>query len=177
MARDRIINEYFEWLCRLANGKKYRKLLVLLHNIQFTYLMKNDENRAADGVNLRYQFAYEHNYGNISEYLNGPCSVLEMMLALSIRCEQHIMDDPDIGDRTSNWFWLMINNLGLKSMTDSNFNKSFTIERIDIFLKRAYEPNGEGGLFMVDNDCDMRTTEIWYQMCAYLNSILQEWCL
>ena len=172
MARDRIINEYFEWLCRLANGKKYRKLLVLLHSIPFTYLMENDANRAADGVNLRYQFAYEHNYGSISEYLNGPCSVLEMMLALSIRCEQHIMDDPDIGDRTSNWFWLMINNLGLKSMTDSNFNKSFVLERLDIFLKRAYEPNGEGGLFMIDNDCDMRTTEIWYQMCAYLNSIL-----
>ena len=42
-----------------------------------------------------------------------PCSVLEMMIALSMRCEEQIMDDPDIGNRTGQWFWDMIDNLGL----------------------------------------------------------------
>ena len=42
----------------------------------------------------------------ISAYLdNKTCSVLEMMIALAIRCEEHIMDDPDVGNRTGQWFW------------------------------------------------------------------------
>lgn len=50
----------------------------------------------------------------IASYLdNRPCSVLEMIIALAIRLEEHIMDDPDIGNRTGQWFWDMIVSLGL----------------------------------------------------------------
>lgn len=40
---------------------------------------------------------------------------LEMIIALAIRLEEHIMDDPDIGNRTGQWFWDMIVSLGLGS--------------------------------------------------------------
>lgn len=179
MTRDRVINEYFEWLYnsvydkRFLRGKSYRKLFMFLHNTEFRYTIPMDENRAIDGLNLRCRFAQNGDYGFITDSLDGPCSVLEMMIALAIKCEEHIMDDPDIGDRTGKWFWDMIENLGLISMSDNRFNKHFVSEQVSIFLDREYEPNGKGGLFTVETcGYDLRYVEIWYQMCWYLGSIL-----
>ena len=97
-----------------------------------------------------------------------------MLIALAIRCEEHIMDDPDIGNRTGQWFGGMIDNLGLGSMYDENFDRDYVDEKIGIFLNRDYERNGKGGLFTVKHcKYDLRTVEIWYQMCWYLDYILQ----
>ena len=179
MTRDVVINEYFEWMyslvCAGAHLKRisYRKLLMRLHDIEFTYSITNDGNRAEDGVSLRYRFADEFGIDNISAYLKGPCSVLEMMIALSIRCEEHIMDDPDIGDRTGKWFWGMVSNLGLYTMSDTRFNRNFVDEKIAIFLDREYSSDGKHGLFTVENSgYDLRDVEIWYQMCWYLDDFL-----
>lgn len=179
MIQDKITNEYFEWMYGIVCGEKRfnryscRKLLIFLHNTEFVYSIPMDSNRAKDGVNLRIRFADDYDYENILAYLNTPCSVLEMMIALCIRCEEQIMDDPDVGNRTGQWFWTMIDNLGLISMTDDRFDKRFVQRKIDIFLNRKYDADGKGGLFTVE-DCnyDLRTVEIWYQMCWYLNSIL-----
>ena len=111
-----------------------------------------DANREEDGIDLRYRFITEvgipKNYQEVYAYLDGPCSVLEMMIALAIRCEESIMDDPDIGDRTSEWFWLMMKNLGLDYMSDRKFDRDIAEEKISIFLDRRYKRNGEGGLFV-----------------------------
>jgi hypothetical protein len=95
-----------------------------------------------------------------------------MLVALALRCEENIMDDPDMGNRTGQWFWIMISNLGLGAMRDSRFNERRAEVVIDRLLSRDYEPDGEGGLFTVKG-CkhDMRTVEIWHQMCWYLNYI------
>lgn len=88
----------------------------------------------------------------ISAYLdNKTCSVLEMMIALAIRCEEHIMDDPDVGNRTGQWFWNMIVNLGLGSMNDSKFDRAYIEENVQRFLERKYSRNGAGGLFTVNH--------------------------
>ena len=95
---DKIRNAYFEWivnlLCdgRFAEGISYRKLLTLLHSIEFRYSIDRDENRAIDGIDLRYYYSFTNGYDDLSEFLEGPCSVLEMMVALAIKCEE-IMDD------------------------------------------------------------------------------------
>ena len=179
--RDRIINEYFEWLygiaCdgRFSNKISYRKLLMHLHTVEFTFTIKRDANRACDGVNLRYKFALNQGYEDIEEeiddYLDGPCSILEMILALAIRCEETIMDDPKVGKRTAQWFWNMINNLGLGGMYDDRFDKEIVDNILARFLKRKYKPNGEGGLFTVNDAGDLRKAEIWYQLCWYLDNI------
>ena len=173
-----IDKEYFEWMYSIVcDGKRisYRKLLSYLHDREFVYSIEMDGNRAEDGIDLRDRFVYECYRGNsvVSDYLSdGPCSILEMMVALVIRCEEHIMDDPDIGDRTSQWFWVMIDSLGLESMDDIHFNKKQAEQIVDRFLNREYKENGEGGLFTIRN-CryDMRTIDIWYQMCWYLHNI------
>lgn len=132
MTRDELNNAYFDWMYQLvcddeySRGLSYRKLLFLLHDTDFTYTIALDGNRYDDGIDLRYRFGNEQGYldSMIASYLdNRPCSVLEMIIALAIRLEEHIMDDPDIGNRTGQWFWDMIVSLGLGSMDDSKFDK------------------------------------------------------
>lgn len=180
--KDRITNEYFNWMydlmCkdRYPNQISYRKLFAYLHNTEFRYLISRDENRAEDGIDLRYRFASfndnRNSYDRIVKCLDGPCSVLEMMIALAIRCEETIMDDPSLGDRTSQWFWGMIVNLGLGSMTDDRYDKWKVESVINKLLDRQYDSDGKGGLFRIKNcNRDMRTAEIWYQLCWYLDNI------
>ena len=172
-----IQDEYFEWLVGIAcvnnRAVSYRKLLSYLHETEFVYSIPMDGNRAEDGIELRYRFAHGYLRDDDAEYaITGPCSVLEMMLALAIRCEENIMDDPTKGDRTAQWFWGMIRSLGLGGMYDTNFDIDKARYVVDRFLDRDYNPNGSGGLFTVrDFDYDMRTIEIWHQLCEYLNSI------
>ncbi len=182
MMRENLNNEYFKWMCDLITGRyskmfSYDELLSYLYEIDFDYIIPMDGNRVEDGIDLRYRFGYENSYNEamISAYLDDrPCSVLEMMIALAIRCEEHIMDDPDIGNRTGKWFWNMIDNLRLDSMYDEHFDIEYVDGVILKFLNRRYERNGEGGLFTVKRrDLDMRNIEIWYQMCLYLDEILQ----
>lgn len=183
MTKDGLNDKYFKWMCRLVcdrryfKGQSYRKLLSYLHSIDFTYTIGMDGNRAEDGTDLRYRFGYEQNLEGpiIAAHLdNRPCSVLEMLVALSVRCEEHIMDNPEIGDRTGRWFWSMIKNLGLDSMTDSNFNEKHVDEIITRFLNREYGSNGEGGLFAIPHcSCDLRSVDIWYQMMWYLRNVLK----
>ena len=179
--KDEINARYFGWMYEVGCGRSspeetsYRKLMAHLHDIEFIFSIPKDENRADDGLALRYRFAYEYPElanGEADYYISGPCSVLEMMLALAIRCEVNIMDDPNVGDRTGQWFWGMISNLGLGSMTDSRYDELYVDEVIHRFLNRDYEPDGEGGLFRVkDAPRDMRKVEIWFQLCWYLDSI------
>lgn len=177
-----IETDYFEWIYNIICNDKYskrvsyRKLLKHLHDREFTYILDMDGNRAEDGRDLRYKFACEYRSSRKNTILNylqdGPCTVLEMMVALAMRCEDQIMDNPDMGNRTGQWFWNMIVNLGLGSMSDSKFDEDYTDEVIDRLLNREYKANGEGGLFTVNN-CryDLRDVEIWYQMCWYLDDI------
>lgn len=178
------INEYFSWLHDLVCGDRYsdkisyKKLLKCLHSIEFRFLITRDQNRADDGADLRWRFIHANQWPNrfdptdIYDALEGPCSVLEMMVALAIRCEETIMDDPKVGDRTRQWFWDMIVNLGLGSMTDANFDEKYVIDTVNRFLDRDYAPDGKGGLFTVRNAPeDLRAIEIWWQLLWYLDSI------
>lgn len=178
MTRIKIINSYFEWMYDLVCGKRfardisYRKLLLHLHDIEFIYSIPKDANRADDGIKLRSRFAYEEDFPDADLYLEGPCSVLELMVALSIHCEEHIMDDPMIGNRTSQWFWIMISSLGLGGMNDTVYDPRYVDTVITRFLRREYKPDGTGGLFKVRNcEDDLRTLEIQYQLYRFINSI------
>lgn len=180
--RDSIRKEYFEWLFDIVCARRYskrisyRKLLTHLHEVEFIYILPMDRNRATDGMDLRHRFTvnhgYDHIYKTILDILDGPCSVLEMLVALSIKCEENIMDDPAYGDRTGQWFWEMIINLGLGGTLDDRFDARIVDEILNRFMNRRYEPNGEGGLFTIDNaGADLRDVEIWFQLCWYLDNI------
>ena len=178
--RNNIYHLYFEWIYDMMCAGKYdrevsfRRLFTTLHGIEFRYSILLDKNRAADGIDLRHRFLFRNGYPEVDDsFLDDPCSVLEMMVALSLRCEESIMGDPDKGDRTSQWFWGMIKSLGLGSMMDDLYDHEKVISTIERFLDREYAPNGKGGLFTIKNcDKDLRDVEIWYQLCWYTNTIL-----
>lgn len=183
MNRHELNNKYFKWMCKLVSDKRtrklsYSKLLKTLHSIDFRYLIDMDGNRAEDGIDLRYRFGYENSLEEpiVALYLDDrPCSVLEMMIALAIRCEEQIMGDPDIGNKPEKWFWAMIENLGLIDMDDSHFDENYVYETVIRFLERKYDKYGSGGLFKLKNHYrDIRSVEIWYQMMWYLDDILKD---
>lgn len=178
MTQYDILNHYFEWLCKsvsgdiLAEHRYYRKLLMHLHNTQFYYSIPKDEDRYNAGIDLRWRFICENNYHTSAlNELEGPCSVLEMILALAFYSEE-VMDDPSYGDRTGQWFWGMITNLGLGAMSDDRYDKQYVDDVVTRFLDRKYDPDGRGGLFRIRN-CkhDLRRVEIFHQLCWYLNSL------
>jgi len=178
MTNTDLSTKYFEWLYRLVCNKTdpYRKLLLYLFDTDFTFTIDLDENRAEDGMDLRCQFGDKRRYSTsmIDRNFGGqPCSVLEMMVALAVRCEINITADTEMGDRTGKWFWDMIQNMGLENMTDEHFNLEFVATTVSMVLNHEYERNGNGGLFSIKtNRHDMRSAEIWYQMCWYLDDIL-----
>lgn len=179
MIHNIVENEYFNWLYKKACGNRYpeqisyKKLLMYLHSKIFRYHILKDRNRAEDGISLRRRFTYDcDTIEDADLYLTEPCSVLEMMLALAIRCEESIMDDFERRDRTTQWFWCMVTNLGIGSMTDDRFDKKLVNDAIERFLDGDYAPDGKGGLFYIRNcDTDLRYVEIWTQLLWYLDSI------
>lgn len=171
--------EYFNYLCSKIcdeshNQNDYKRLLQKLHATEFTFVLDMDENRALDGVDLRYRFLIEDgSYSEkdiLNEIDNRPCSVLEMMVGLALRCEEDIMFSPAYGDRTSHWFWSMINSLGLGGQDLNLFNSKYVDLVLHDFLTRKYQRNGFGGLFTTSSrDIDMRKLEIWTQLMLYLD--------
>lgn len=160
---------YLEWLLsfvkyKLEEGGKYDKLMLGLHNLAFFYFYPTDENRVFDAYKLRE--LYNKNF--LDETADISCSVLEVFIALAKRCEDDIMVDPNIGDRTYKWFWIMIQNLGLLEMEDDNFDEERFEDIMMRFMYREYDSDGRGSIFYTTRDRDFRTADLWYQMCWYL---------
>lgn len=177
--RDDYIREYQDWLLDLVSHGycPYSKLLTMLHFTTFKWTVPRDENRAADGVSLRTRFIFDRMYDYDSESvysaLDGPCSMLEMMIALAMRIEDNIMDDPQIGDRTAQWFWEMVANMGLNGQTDQVFNEEEVYDILTRFFNHEYEFDGRGSLFHIPGTTrDLRYAEIWYQANWYLDDIM-----
>lgn len=150
--------------------RKYLKLIDYLLGREFEWFVDYDENRAADGLELRDEFECETGIAveELDDILPSPCSVLEMMVSLAERIDSEVYD-PEKGRRTGLWFWEMIDNLGLDGMNYIMFDRKECRKIVDSLLNRTYERDGTGGLFPCsDPDIDMRKAEIWYQMNVWL---------
>ena len=178
---EQLHDDYYKWLISLVCEHRfydqisYDKLLRRLHEIDFRYLLPRDGNREHDGRDLRRRFALSdecpYEISLVTDILAGPSSVLEMMVALAVRCEE-FMDDISYGNRVGQWFWTMVVNLGLGAMSDARFDKEYVDETIQIFLNRDYAPDGRGGLFWIrDCEYDLRSIEIWVQLSWYLLNV------
>ena len=178
MYEKKLNDLYFDWIFDFVGiNEKYDKLTRYLNSKDFYYLLPMDENREADGIDLRYRFAYENHldYRMVCHYLdNRPCSILEMMVALSLRCFQIVKDSAPSFD-VYNLFNDMLESLQLSYMDDQHFNMIIADEILCAFLERKYSKNGVGGLFTL-NHClrDLTKDEIWCQAMWYLNEKLEE---
>lgn len=176
---------YFTWLCELVETQNelflnHTKLMRELYAVAFDPVInKMDVPRVIDGIDLRYRFGQEQDISRDKmgeEFLNSACSVLEVLVALALRFEEEIMSDPDVGDRTPLWFWIMIQNLGLDVYDDNNFSYQEVDDILDRFIHREYNRDGSGGnIFIIRNrPQDIRKIDIWYQMCWFMSDFIRE---
>ena len=173
---NNIEREYFEWLCGLIPRKaSYENLLGYLYKTPFIWIIDMDSNRARDGLTLRHEYAVERNDLDIELYFTGPCNVLEMMIALSIRGSRDYIGSIEEGCSVEDIFWSMIDTMHLTNMTDSNYKHLYVSNRVDEMLNRAYKPNGDGGLFKIkEKDADVRGIEIWKQFTWYMYELIYQ---
>jgi len=165
-------DDYYYWLTDLLHDdylqSNYQKLLHQMLETEFTWSVPYDSNRASDGLYLRK--SYERETG-CAVFEDAPCAVLEMFIAMCVRCEDELMHDPDLGDRTNVWFWAILENLGLDIYDDYSYDCDSVDTILERFLDRDYEKSGFGGAFYVMDSCvDFRKKDLWWQLNAFLEA-------
>lgn len=166
----RRMSKYLTFLMDIVDTSEddYGLLFEKLLSIPFVYFVGNDDNRAVDGLNLRFDF--EEEYGKLTELNEDECSILEMFIALARRCDVDMMYDEECGNRVPLWFWTMMCNLGLSKYDNSEFDEDAVEKICDIFNYRKYKKDGSCGGAWPIRRCkeDLREVELWYQMSWYL---------
>lgn len=112
---DLMRQEYLEWLSESVGCKK--NIAAILHSVDYYYSIPMDGNRYEDGIELRYKFGESNGYSHAecSDLDDRPCSVLEMMVAFSLRLSSSVFDNDD-SDRAAhfifeNMLWYIRQNL------------------------------------------------------------------
>lgn len=150
----------------------YSYLLSFLFEMEFYWFddLESDESRAEDGKRLREEYMMENDISP-DKVLQGPCRVLEMLVALAQRAE-FVMYDPLEGDRTYKWFWIFMKNLGLDYLTNDKCTseaENYVRMVVTRWLDRRFDSNGNKSPFPIKKRSeDMRKVDIWYQMQWYL---------
>jgi hypothetical protein len=171
---------YFKWLySQVADpGVKsktlaYWKVLRVLHEKEFVWVVENDENRIADGKILREEFLDATGYSvDDPDWIELGCSMLELLVGLAKRLDY---DSVSVGPHY--WFWVhLMHNIGLSQYNDaSSFDDCDVEDILDRVIYRSYEFDGSGGLFPLKHPKqDQRRVELWYQMAAYVMEHEQE---
>lgn len=166
---------YFKWLAaqvvnvRLRSPRlSYWNILRQLFVTEFIWTVRNDDNRAEDGKELRLRFLEEHsNEETRNGWLTQECSFLEMLIALSGR----LAFQTD-GVSPAKWFWHLMNNVDLH-VTDEAYDDlsyaAFAEAVLANVNNRTYYHNGRGGLFPLNtSQIDQTRVELWDQMNYYL---------
>lgn len=182
----RLEEHYFTWLVKkIANDRvypRYKKLFKTLYSTRFRYedMKPLDVERAKDGKSMRYVFErrmddYLHDVSGreFIELEDKESNMLEMMVALASRIEDAFMGDEAEGDRTPQWFWEMLSNLGIGYMSDEQFNQNEYDRCMHNFFRYSYDSNGKGCMFRSEKYSvyQMAEKDIWYQMQAHLIDI------
>lgn len=167
--------EYFDWLSDIVNLRshnEYSKLLLYLFETEFTWVVRNDINRAKDGQDLRYDFLNKsvNSFIEIGDsWLDEPCSVLEMFIALARRIRFDIM--PEFSETVEDWFWIFMDNLELLKYYDRHYYEVEVDKIIQKFMRREYSESGKFCVFFSKKTTQkqLKTTELWYQMHFWLD--------
>ena len=142
-----------------------------MHEKEFIWVVDRDDNRVADGCDLRIEFLHENEARGTKKDF-GPPSVLEMVVGLSRRVAW------EAGGEAEGWAWQLLVNLELEKMHDplSNRKARKADEIMEALIWRTYSPDGAGGFFpLAWPDNDQTKIEIWAQMHAYVREIHPEY--
>jgi hypothetical protein len=162
--------QYFAWLVDqvdLPTDAQYDGLLNVMFGMEFVWIIGNDENRIADGRDLRLEYLdrLPHEEQDAGLY-DIPVSFLEVLVGLSRRVAFLVDQDARV------WAWRLIRNLKLGGFHDPLTGREVrkVMRCLEGVIWRRIGPDGSGGFFpLTDPKDDQRTVEIWYQMTAYIN--------
>ena len=173
---------YFEWLmARFARPNiGLQRVCGMLHENGFQRRVGNDENRADDGMALRRLFLDDYHEADIdpritNDFLAGPCSWFEMLMALSEALD-YLYDGG-----AQEHFVGLVDNLNLRTAytrLDTRYDEidqdliDAACNRVDFNL---FDSMGRGGLFPLSKKGhpDQREVEIWDQHAAYFSDRLE----
>src|SRR5678815_5821071 len=80
---------------------------------EFVWIVPNDDNRVADGRDLRYEFVDQSGLDDVDPgWINLGCSMFELLVGLSRRLSF------EADGRVHQWFWRLLNNIGLAGCND-----------------------------------------------------------
>ena len=198
---EEIYEAYFSYIYECISGLNVNDKDPLLSKRSFAKKLfeldykpaECDESRSVDGCGLRYMFEMSMRDSYYSEkdfddfkdrvvnvFKDKPCSMLEMMVALSDKMED-IMSDDAYPDRHYMWINKMIVSLGIGGYSQRYINEHPEWEKeietaINTFNKREYSDNGKGGLFFIsppkpETVPKMNELPLWDQALIYMNKI------
>lgn len=155
------------WLSQFIGGCYGR--LFLYHTMlscEFYSPINMDDSRMMDALILRDSYPKSH---ELPEF---PPSILEVLVALAIRMEHDILCSIEFDDRTTKWFEMFLENLGLEFITDgdwSNEREDYVHWVLERFVDHKYRKDGSnGGIFVVSmtprESMDFRKVGLWDQM-------------
>jgi hypothetical protein len=160
--------DYFLWLCDHVNipedAGDFETTLKVMFSTEFVWVVGNDENRIADGRDLRSAYLAERDMEAIP-YVE-PVKFLEVLIGISERV-QFLVDEP-----AADWAWKLMRNIGLGGFHDPLTGREVrkVMGILEKVIWRRYNPDGSGGFFpLTSPKNDQRMVEIWYQMSAYIN--------
>lgn len=173
--KDGVKALYLRWLLEQIDAKKakkYTSLMLHLFREPFAESAKvpRDVNRCKDGIALRKYFINDRP-GMGDQQLEAikyeDCSWLEMLVALSRKIDDQMMFDMNLGNRTPQWFWLIIEQMDLNIYDEKHYIYIEVKEKLRDFELRNYKNNGKNGIFKCLKD--VTKVEIWYQMMEFFN--------
>lgn len=153
----------------IPGSADHSMLLFTLYNKDYYYDLNIplDGCRGEDGLDIRR--SYLEHYGDGFEAIElelRTCSVLEWLLGMAIRCEEQIMRDDEEGNRTSLWFWSMLDNMDISSFTDDIWNVQSRVvvnSIVDDILLRNFPSDGSGSPFPLRESCEDITKCDWWR--------------
>lgn len=158
---------YYQWLVKQirvpVEARELDTVFSIMFDTEFVWLIGNDENRIADGRDLRVEYLNrKHIDGDVD---SEPISFLEVLIGLSRRIAFLVERKPEFEA------WRLVKNLKLGGFRDPLDSREVakvkqTLERV---IWRGYRPDGSGGFFPLTNpQNDQSKAEIWSQMNAYI---------
>lgn len=163
------MKRYTRWVLKWIwfNDPEYDDLMSVLDDIEYKVVIPMDENRLEEGRYLRTYCTKSY-----SRKESDPVSVLEVLAAFAYRMTHEWLDGYE--DRTEDFFFELVSNLGLKRYKNKVFEKNperaeeAVREVVRIWLDREFSEDGVGGIMPVyKSKRDQRDLQMWDQFMDY----------
>lgn len=116
-----VVEEYKKYLKNTIVDNEFCCYNVLLERLDSISYEPNQLNtdRYEDAEQLRIDYGIDNNIKDVLLYFEDTSiTVFEVLVALSMRLEKKVVPNNKKGDRTSQWFWALINDIGLGKQDD-----------------------------------------------------------